>query len=84
MKVESPRYYNELHGAFFQAAKAAGLKANDDFNNWDRSQVLQWWLRRSLVPVACGVTCSKQKRNEPWNEQADGAAVVRCSKQRCC
>eukprot|EP00775_Hariotina_reticulata_P009838 gene9838-9997_t len=54
MKVESPRYYNELHGAFFQAAKAAGLKENDDFNDWDRSQegfgnyqVSQWNGRRA-------------------------------------
>jgi choline dehydrogenase-like flavoprotein len=39
MKVESPRYYNELHGAFFEAAAAAGLKPNPDFNEWNRPQV---------------------------------------------
>ena len=39
MKVESPRYSNELHGAFFEAAAAAGLAANPDFNAWDRPQV---------------------------------------------
>jgi hypothetical protein len=39
MKVESPRYYNELHGAFFEAAAAAGLARNPDFNEWNRSQV---------------------------------------------
>lgn len=59
MKVESPRYYNELHGAFFQAAKAAGLKANDDFNNWDRSQVLQWGLVGPGGP--CGWWCDLQQ-----------------------
>jgi hypothetical protein len=39
MKVESPRYYNELHGAFFEAAAAAGLARNPDFNEWNRPQV---------------------------------------------
>ncbi|KAF8065553.1 alkJ [Scenedesmus sp. PABB004] len=38
MRVESPRYSNELHGAFFASAAAAGLSANDDFNAWDRPQ----------------------------------------------
>jgi choline dehydrogenase-like flavoprotein len=39
MKVESPRYENILHDAFFQSAAAAGLQANDDFNNWSTPQV---------------------------------------------
>ncbi|WIA36647.1 hypothetical protein OEZ86_007931 [Tetradesmus obliquus] len=54
MKVESPRYSNELHGAFFEAAAAAGLAANPDFNAWDRPQagfgefqVTQWNGRRA-------------------------------------
>eukprot|EP00878_Enallax_costatus_P001969 GHUV01002133.1.p1 GENE.GHUV01002133.1~~GHUV01002133.1.p1 ORF type:complete len:615 (+),score=207.39 GHUV01002133.1:83-1927(+) len=38
LNVETPRYVNELHGAFFQAAAAAGLKENPDFNDWDRPQ----------------------------------------------
>lgn len=38
MKVESPRYDNPLHEEFFRAAQAAGLPANDDFNDWSRSQ----------------------------------------------
>lgn len=38
MRVESPRYSSNLHQAFFEAAAAAGLKANPDFNDWDRSQ----------------------------------------------
>eukprot|EP00883_Tetradesmus_obliquus_P005556 jgi/Sobl393_1/15988/SZX66469.1 len=54
MKVESPRYYNELHGAFFEAAAAAGLPHNPDFNAWNRPQagfgdfqVTQWNGRRA-------------------------------------
>lgn len=39
MQIETPRYLNELHGAFFQAAAAAGLKENKDFNDWDQPQV---------------------------------------------
>jgi hypothetical protein len=39
MHVESPRYENPLHDAFFSAAKAAGLPDNRDFNDWSRPQV---------------------------------------------
>lgn len=39
MRVEQPRYQNVLQDEFFSAAAAVGLKANDDFNAWDRSQV---------------------------------------------
>ncbi|GBF88787.1 choline dehydrogenase [Raphidocelis subcapitata] len=38
MRVESPRYVNPLHAEFFAAAKAAGLEANGDFNDWGRPQ----------------------------------------------
>eukprot|EP00955_Chlamydomonas_euryale_P091300 364612-Chlamydomonas_euryale.AAC.26 len=38
MHVENPRYETELHDRFFDAAKAMGLKHNDDFNAWDRPQ----------------------------------------------
>ncbi|KAK9820721.1 hypothetical protein WJX74_003026 [Apatococcus lobatus] len=38
MHVESPRYHNELHDVFFEAARQYGLKANPDFNDWSRSQ----------------------------------------------
>ena len=38
MAVESPRYENPLHEEFFRAAQAAGLAANDDFNDWSHGQ----------------------------------------------
>lgn len=38
MRVEDPRYDNPLHQAFFDAAAAAGLPANPDFNDWSRPQ----------------------------------------------
>ena len=38
MKVESPRYQNQLHDMFFQAAQGAGIRENPDFNDWGRSQ----------------------------------------------
>jgi fatty acid photodecarboxylase len=38
MRVESPRYENYLHDAFFAAAAAWGLPANPDFNDWSRPQ----------------------------------------------
>ena len=43
MRVEQPRYQNVLQDEFFSAAAAVGLKANDDFNSWDRSQVGRAW-----------------------------------------
>ena len=39
MNVEDPRYRSKLHDAFFEAAAQRGLKANDDFNDWSRSQL---------------------------------------------
>ena len=46
MKVEQPRYENLLHEEFFRAAAGMGLKANSDFNSWDRPQASDWplWL----------------------------------------
>lgn len=38
MNVESPRYENPLHEEFFRAAQAAGIKENNDFNDWSRPQ----------------------------------------------
>ncbi len=39
MHVENPRYHNELHDVFFEAAKQYGLKHNPDFNDWGTPQV---------------------------------------------
>ena len=36
--VENPRYRNELHQKFFDAANEAGISANPDFNDWRRPQ----------------------------------------------
>lgn len=44
MKVEQPRYENILHEEFFRAAAGMGLKANSDFNAWDRPQASDWPL----------------------------------------
>ncbi|KAK9838967.1 hypothetical protein WJX74_006865 [Apatococcus lobatus] len=38
MHVENPRYHNELHDVFFEAAKQYGLKHNPDFNDWGTQQ----------------------------------------------
>ena len=39
MHVENPRYVNKMHDLFFQAADQAGLKKNDNFNDWGHKQV---------------------------------------------
>ena len=39
MHVENPRYHNELHDVFFEAAQQYGLKHNPDFNDWGTPQV---------------------------------------------
>ena len=39
MRVENPRYENEMHGIFFKAAEQVGIPKNDNFNDWGRSQV---------------------------------------------
>lgn len=37
-KVEDPRYKNDLHDVFFEAARQHGLSENPDFNHWGRDQ----------------------------------------------
>lgn len=38
MQVENARYMNPLTKMFFAACEQAGLPANEDFNDWSRSQ----------------------------------------------
>jgi choline dehydrogenase-like flavoprotein len=38
LAVDHVRYQNELSKTFLEACKQKGLPANDDFNNWGRSQ----------------------------------------------
>ena len=39
MHVESPRYENKLHDAFFRGAQEAGIPRNRNFNDWGHAQV---------------------------------------------
>ena len=39
MHVESPRYENKLHAAFFRGAQEAGIPRNSNFNDWGHAQV---------------------------------------------
>ena len=39
MHVENPRYQNEMHDIFFQAAQELGMPKNDNFNDWGQKQV---------------------------------------------
>jgi hypothetical protein len=57
MRVESPRYSNQLHDAFFNAAAAAGLPANPDFNEWDRPQVGACTAACTAVLRSTAATC---------------------------
>jgi choline dehydrogenase-like flavoprotein len=90
MKVESPRYYNELHGAFFEAAAAAGLARNPDFNEWNRPQVrcasgLQYWAP-SQAQQQQQQQPSMQPKVRPCEraqEHSGSSRVVRRSHQHC-
>ena len=58
MHVENPRYHNELHDVFFEAAKQYGLKHNSDFNDWGTPQV------GPLTTRCCLLACSRLSKRE--------------------
>lgn len=71
--VDHVRYQNPLSKAFLKSCEEAGYKANDDFNNWDRSQE---GFGRFPVSQRDGARCdSASALLEP--AMADSGRVVR-------